>query len=369
MGLSLKIAVAAAAGLAALAISYPAMSQSPSTLRVQSAFPASGLFYRNLEYWAERVEAMSGGRLEMELLAPGTVVPPFESLDAVSAGVLDGAHTAPAYWVGQNRAATLFGPAPGGPFGMDVIDYMGWIYDAGGLELYTEFYQDVLQREVVVFPLTWVGQQALGWFEEPVEGWADLQGRKCRQTGITAEVFTNSGMSPVNIPGGEIVPAGERGVIDCAEFVGPAEDMMVGFHTIWKNFYLGSMHEPATVVELLLNKGVWDGLEPDLQEIIRSATIEATYRSQMVINKLNAEALATLREEHGVQISQTPEDINVKILESWDQIAEQEAAQNPFFKQVHDSQREYASQVVPARRDIYVPYELGADYYWPEDQQ
>jgi TRAP-type mannitol/chloroaromatic compound transport system substrate-binding protein len=362
-----RITVGALVGAVVTAAAIaPALGQETTTLRIQSAFPTSGVFFQNLEYFKERVETMSSGRLKLELLAPGTVVPPFESLDAVARGVLDGAHTAPAYWVGKDRSAALFGPTPGGPFGMDIIDYMGWIYDAGGLEFYNEFYRDVLQRDVQVFPLTWVGQQALGWFEEPVESWADLEGRQCRQTGITAEVFSQAGMSPVNMPGGEIVPAGERGVIDCAEWVGPAEDMAVGFHTIWKHYYLGSMHEPATAVELLINGETWRSLPEDLQAIIRSATLEATYRSQMMINRQNADALIALREEHGVNIYKTPEEINIKILESWDKIAETEAAQNPFFKKVYDSQREYASKVVPSRSYIYVPYDLAARYYWSD---
>lgn len=359
-----KVAAGSVAGAMVAAAFMPASAQETTKLRIQSAFPTSGMFYQNLEYFEERVETMSGGRLEVELLAPGTVVPPFELLDAVARGVLEGAHSAPAYWVGKERAAALFGPTPGGPFGMDVIDYMGWIYDAGGLELYNELYQQVLQRDVQVFPLTWVGQQAFGWFKEPVESWEDLAGRKCRQTGISAEVFTKAGMSPVNMPGGEIVPAGERGVIECAEFVGPAEDMSIGFQTIWKHYYLGSMHEPATVVEVIFNGDVWRKLPEDLQAIIRSATLEATYRSQMMINKANADALAALQAEHGVNVYSTPEDINIKILESWDEIAEAEVGKNPFFKKVYDSQREYASKVVPARSYIYVPYELGAQHYW-----
>jgi TRAP-type mannitol/chloroaromatic compound transport system substrate-binding protein len=243
---------------------------------------------------------------------------------------------------------------------------MGWIYDGGGIELYREYYQTELKRNVVPFPLTWVGNQVLGWFRTPVKSWEDLKGRKCRQTGITAEVFSRAGMSPVNLPGGEIVPAGERGVIDCAEWVGPAEDMKVGFHTIWKHYYMPSMHEPATAVELLINGDVWKKLGPDLQAILQDATIVATYRSQMIINKANADAVIELREKHGVTIHRTPEDILRKILESWDQIAKDESAANPFFKKVYDSQRNYASKVVPARRFVYAPYEFGANYYWPE---
>ena len=299
-----------------VALAPPVEAQTPQKLRFQASFPSSSLIFENFRFWAERVKVMSGGRLEIEVAPAGTIVPAFEVLDAVHKKVIDGGHTAAAYWVGKQRAATLFGPAPGGPFGMDMMDYMGWIYDGGGLELYRELYQDQLKRDVIPIPMTAVANQVLGWFKRPVANWEDLKGRKCRETGITAEVFSKSGMSPVNMPGGEIVPAGERGVIECGEWVGPAEDMKIGFQTVWKHYYMPSTHEPATVLELLINADVWKSLKPDLQEIIRAATWEATFRSQTITNKLNAEALKELREKHGVKIERTPEDILRKTLES-----------------------------------------------------
>jgi TRAP-type mannitol/chloroaromatic compound transport system substrate-binding protein len=322
------LAVACALGVA----SATAFAQTATKLHFQAAFPASSLMYENSKFFAERVKALSGGRLQIEILPPGAVVPPFEVLDAVHKGVIDGGHTAPAYWVGKNRAATLFGPAPGGPFGMDMLDYMGWLYEAGGLDLYREFYQKELKRNVVPLPMTSVANQILGWFKAPVKSWGDLKGRKCRETGITAEVFSKAGMNPVNIPGGEIVPAGQRGVIECAEFVGPAEDMKIGFHTVWKYVYMPSTHENATVVELLINGDVWKKLLPEQREIIQSAAFEATLRSQLVSNRLNADALVELKAKHGVKIERTPDDILISILAAWDQIAKEESARNPFFR-------------------------------------
>jgi TRAP-type mannitol/chloroaromatic compound transport system substrate-binding protein len=335
-------------------------------LRFESAFPAASLFFENSKYFAERVKAMTGGHLQIEMLPPGAVVPPFEVLDAVHKGVLDGAHAGAAYWLGKNRAATLFGPAPGGPFGMDMLDYMGWIHEGGGLALYQEFYQKELQRNVIVMPMTSGGPQILGWFKKPVKNWEDLKGRKCRETGITAEVFSKSGMNTVNMPGGEIVPAGERGVIDCAEWVGPMEDLRIGFQSVWKYAYMPSLHEPATVAELLINSEVWKKLPENQKEIIKSAAMDATLRSQLVMNKLNAEAIVELREKHGVTIARTPPDILTKMLQSWDQIAKEEAGKNAFFKKVYDSQRSYAARIVPARRNVYPAYDLGATYYWPD---
>jgi TRAP-type mannitol/chloroaromatic compound transport system substrate-binding protein len=367
MRLSGIATAAAAVALAVCAIAQPTevSAQTTHKLRFQASFPSASMNFTNFKYFAERAKLMSGGRLDIEVLPAGTVVPAFEVLDAVHKKVIDGGHTAAAYWLGKHRAAALFGPSPGGPFGMDMTDYMGWIHDGGGLELYRELYQDQLKRDVVPIPLTSVANQALGWFRKPVKSWEDLRGRKCRQTGVTAEVFAKSGMATVNLPGGEIVPSAERGVIDCGEWVGPAEDMSIGFQTVFKYLYMPSTHEPATVLELLINADVWKAIGPDLQAIIIAASWEATFRSQTIMNKANAVALKELREKHGVSIERTPDDILRKTLEAWDQISKEAAEKNPFFKKVLDSQRDYASQVVPARREVIPPYSAGADWYWP----
>lgn len=362
-----RMALAAALALALFALAAtPAAHAQTTKLRFQASFPSSSTFFDTFKYWADRVKIMSGGRLEIEVLPAGTLVPAFEVLDAVHKQVIDGGHTAAAYWVGKNRAAALFGPTPGGPFGFDILDYQGWLYHGGGLTLYNEFYQVELKRNVVPLPLGTVANQALGWFRAPVKSWEDLKGRKCRQTGLTAEVFSKAGMATVNMPGGEIVPAGERGVIDCGEWVGPAEDMKLGLHTVWKYFYMPSTHEPATSIELLINGDVWKKLPPDQQAIVQAATWEATFLNEMLLHKLNAAALKEMTEKHGVKVERTPDDILRKTLEAWDQIAKDEEAKNPFFKKVYDSQRAYASQVVPARRAVYPNYNFGADHYWPE---
>lgn len=358
-----------AAGIAVLVIASTAnvaAAQGAQKLRFQASFPGSSTFMDTFKYWTERVKTMSGGRLDVEALPAGTLVPAFEVLDAVHKRVIDGGHTAAAYWVGKNRAATLFGPTPGGPFGFDILDYQGWLFHGGGLELYREFYQTVLQRNVEPLPLGTVANQALGWFKTPVKSWEDLKGRKCRETGLTAEVYNKSGMAVVNMPGGEIVPAGERGVIECAEWVGPAEDMKLGLHTVWKYLYMPATHEPATSIELLINGDLWKSLAPDLRAIIEAATWEATFKNEMLLHKLNAAALKELREKHNVKIERTPDDILRKTLEAWDAIAKAEEERNPFFKKVYDSQRAYAAQVVPARRAIALDYSWGANYYWPE---
>ena len=177
------LAAGSVAGLVALGASGDASAQT-TKLRFQASFPASSYNYKNFEFWANRVKVMSGGRLEIEVAPAGTLVPAFEVLDAVHKQVIDGGHTAAAYWVGKHRAAALFGPAPGGPFGMDIVDIMGWMYEGGGLELWKELYQVELKRNVVPIPLTAVNNQVLGWFAKPVKSWEDLKGKKlCGTTG------------------------------------------------------------------------------------------------------------------------------------------------------------------------------------------
>lgn len=356
----------AAVALVAVLGLYGAAAEAQTKLKFSSAFPQSTNIYENYRQWAEKIKVLSGGRLEIEVSPPGSIVPAFEVLDATHKQVLDGTHAGAAYWVGKQRAAALFGVAPGGPFGMDFIDYLGWVYDGGGMALWNEFYQQELKRNVIVFPLGSVANQVLGWYKTPVKSWEDLKGRKCRQTGLTAEVFQKAGMATVNMPGGEIVPAAERGAIECGEWVGPAEDMKIGFHLVWKHFYMPSVHEPATVLELFVNGDVWKKLSPDLQGIMQTAANESTLRSAQVLNKLNAEALKEMTEKHGVKVEKTPPDILTNILKAWDEIAKVEYEKNPFFKKVYDSQRAYAAEVVPARRAVYPNYNYTADHYWPE---
>ena len=170
-------------------------------------------------------------------------MPAFEVLDATHKKVIDGAHSIAYYWVGKNKAAVLFTGGPGGPYGMDMIDFLGWMYEGGGWELYREFYQDVLKLNVIAFPVLPTSPQAFGWFKRPIKDLADFKGMKCRQTGINAEVFQRMGMQTVNMPGGEIIPAAQRGTIDCAEWVGGKDDLNLGFHTVWKYHYVPGMHE------------------------------------------------------------------------------------------------------------------------------
>ncbi len=370
MRTALRNAIRFAALAVAMGCVVPASAQQPApgprTLKMQSTWPASSTLQENFKFFAERVDKLTSGQLKVEALAAGQIVPPFEVLDATHKKVLDGAHAVSYYWIGKHRATTLFASTPAGPFGMDHWDFLGWMYEGGGLQLYWDMYQKEMKMNVVAFPVMPSSPQAFGWFKRPIKNLADFKGMKCRQTGIVAEIFQKMGMQTVNMPGGEIIPSAQRGVIDCAEWVGGIEDLRLGLPQVFKYHYVPGMHEPSVFGEVLINNDVWTSLSAQQQEAIRSATIETIVRWWVRWQKQNAEAMTEMRTKYGTQILRTPPDILVAFLKAWDEIAKEESAKNPFFKKVLDSQREYASLVVPAKRFLFPPYSFAANYYWPE---
>ena len=341
-----------------------AMAQT-KVLKMQASWPASSTNYEQFQQFAKRVGEISGGRLKIETMPGGQIVPPFEVLDATHKKVIDGAHTWAGYWVGRNKAAVLVTGGPGGPFGMDHIDYLSWMWHGGGLEAYQKFYRDTLKMNVYVLPMHTTSPQALGWFKRKIESVADFKGMRCRETGIAQEVFNEMGMRTVNLPGGEIMPAAERGVIDCAEWVGGIEDLRFGFHTVWKFHYAPSLHEPVSIGELLINGDVWKDLGPELQEIVKAAATETLFWFWAKWQRMNAEAVLEFKTKHGVQILAPPDAIHAEFLKAWDRVAARESERNPLFKEIYESLRQWASVSVPAKRMYFPAYSIAADYYWP----
>lgn len=364
MAVGFKKGVLGALGLAAaLAFAGPASAQTKA-LKMQASWPASLTLYDNFTMFAKRVEELTGGRVKVEAMPAGQVVPAFEVLDATHKKVIDGAHTWAGYWVGKNKAAILFSGGPGGPLGMDHMDYLSWMWEGGGLDLYNEFYQKDLKLNVTVLNILPSSPQALGWFKKEIKNLEDFKGVKCRQTGVAAEIFNEMGMRTVNMPGGEIMPAAERGTIDCAEWVGGIEDLRFGFQTIWKYHYAPSLHENVSIGELLINKEVWDGLGKLDQEIVRAAATETMFRWWAKWQRQNAEALVELKDKHKVNVLETPSEIHKEFLAAWDRLVAKESEKNPLFKKVWESQKKFASVSVPAKRLYYPAYSLAADHYW-----
>lgn len=340
-----------------------AMAQT-KVLKIQASWPPASTVYEQFQHFAKRVEQMTNGRVKIETMPGGQIVPPFEVLDATHKKVIDGAHTWAGYWVGRNKAAVLFSGAPGGPFGMDHMDFMSWMWHGGGWDMYQKFYTETLRMNVVVIPAFTVAPQALGWFKRKIESVADFKGMRCRETGIAQEVFNEMGMRTVNMPSGEIMPAAERGVIDCAELVGGIEDLRFGFQTIWKWHYAPSLHEVVSVGEVLINGDVWKELAPDLQEIIKGAATETMFWFWGKWQRWNAEAVVEFKTKHNVNVMETPHDLHKEFLQAWDRVAARESDRNPLFKQVYESQRLWASVSVPMKRLYFPEYSTAADYYW-----
>jgi TRAP-type mannitol/chloroaromatic compound transport system substrate-binding protein len=355
----------AAALAVSAAFALPAAAQTKN-LKMQSTWPASLTLQDNFRYFAERVDKLTSGQVKIEALAAGQVVPAFEILDATHKKVLDGGHGVAYYWVGKNKAATLFSATPAGPFGMDHFDFLGWLHEGGGNELYAEFYRDVLKLNIIGFPVGGSSPQAMGWFKRPIKNLADFKGMKCRQTGIVAEIYQRMGMQTVNMPGGEIIPSAQRGVIDCAEWVGGIEDLRLGLPQVWRYHYTPGMHESNSMLELIINTDVYGGFTPQQQDAVRSATLDTFVRWGIRWQKQNADAIEEMRAKHNTQMLRTPPEILVDFLKTWDVIAAEESAKSPFFKKVLDSQRAYAAKVVPAKRFMFPPYSFAANYYFPE---
>ena len=362
------IAVAVVFAFAAtISLSSHAQAPASRTLKMQSTWPASITLQEHFKIFAERLEKLTSGPLKIEAMAAGQIVPAFEVLDATNRKVLDGWHAIAYYWVGKNPAAALFAGPPGGPFGMDHMDYLGWLYVGGGLEMWRDFYQNDLKLNVIPFPAHPSSPQALGWFKKPLKSVADFKGMKCRQTGLNDEVYAKLGQSVVNMPGGEIVPAAQRGVIDCAEWVGGVEDLRLGLPQVFKYHYTPGMHENNSIGELGFNLDVWKSFTPQQQEAANSAVKDTFITWITRWQKQNADAMEEMVQKHGARILRTPPDILLATLKAWDEVAKENSDKSPTFKKVYESQREYAAKVVPAKRYMFPPYSFAANYYWPQE--
>src|SRR5687767_5932030 len=358
-----KSALAAAVVASIFAVSVHAQSRS---IKMQSTWPASNTLQDHFRILAERVEKLTQGSLKIEAMAAGQIVPAFEVLDATHKKVLDGFHAIAYYWVGKSPTAALFAAPPGGPFGMDHIDYLGWLYVGGGMELWRDFYQNDLKLNLQPWPAHPSSPQAFGWFKKPLKSVADLKGLKCRQTGLNAEVYAKLGMSVVNMPGGEIIPAAQRGVIDCAEWVGGVEDLRLGLPGVFRYHYTPGMHENNSIGELGFNLDVWNSFTPHQKEAVESAVKDTFITWNTRWQKQNADAIEEMIQKHKVQILRTPPDILVASLKAWDEVARDFSAKNPTFKKVYESQRAYVEKVVPAKRYVFPPYSFASNYYWPQ---
>ena len=363
-----KLSVVGLAIMFAWSLGGIAGAQQPQyVFKMQSTWTAGDFHHQNPVKFVEIIEKASGGRIKINLSATGAVVPAFEVLDAVNKGILDMGHAWPGYWFGKHPAATLFGSVTGGPFGMDSWDFMGWYYLGGGKELYQELLQKELKVNVVAFASSGETNEPQGWFRKPVKTVKDFKGIKFRAGGMASEVFKTLGMTVVVLPGGEIVPALQRGVIDAGEFSEPSSDMAMGFQDVAKYYYLPGIHQPTGMMEVLINKSKWDALPADLKMIIEYACMATQTWWDAAVKLQNSKDLETLVNKHSVKVIETPNEILVEVLKAWDKVAEKHCKENAFFNKVYQSQKEYAKRIVPYKRLNEPAYALAADFYWKKE--
>jgi len=359
-----RLLTVAAVLMAALALAALPAAAGTYNWKGQSTWTTGDFHHNDAKIPAERIELMSGGRIKINMQGAGAIVPAFDVLDSVHKGILDVGQGWPGYWYGKHPAATLFASVPGGPFGMNAEDFLGWMYLAGGKELYNELLQNELKLNIHVLPVYGETPEPLGWFKGPVKDLKAFRGLKFRAGGMSAEVFKAMGMSVVSLPGGEIVPALERGVIDAAEYSDPSSDMSVGFADVRKFYHLPSVHQPTGIMEFMINKKHWDSLPADLKAIIESACQATALHFTVMMVDQNSKDLGTLVNQKNVKIIETPREIMREILVAWDKVAEKYVQQNPFFAKVYASQKKWAERVVPYRSIAHPPYDLAAEYYW-----
>ena len=344
------------------ALAAPAvLAQAPIVMKLQTSWPASDIWDEFAKDYATRVSEMSGGRLTVDVLPAGAVVGAFQVLDAVNDGVLDAAHSVPVYWYGKNKAASLFGTGP--VFGGSATTMLSWFYEGGGAELYRELTQDIMGLDIIGYMGFPMFAQPFGWFKGEVNTVADLQGFKYRTVGLAADLMAKLGMSVAQLPGGEIVPAMERGVIDAFEFNNPTSDRRFGAQDVAKNYYLSSYHQASESFEFLFSKTFMEDLDPDLQAILKYAVEAASTANTAKAMRQYSQDLKEL-EAGGVTVRRTPTEILDAQIKAWDElIVELEA--DPFMKKTLDSQRAWVEQVAYYELMNAPDYALAFNHYFP----
>ncbi|MCG7324732.1 TRAP transporter substrate-binding protein [Achromobacter sp. ACRQX] len=356
------ISGAAAAGVAALGFPAIAKAQNaPISFRFQSTWPANDIFHEFARDYANKVNEMAGGQLKIEVLPAGAVVKAFDLLDAVSAGTLDGGHGVVAYWYGKNTAVALWGSGPS--FGMDANMLLAWHEYGGGKELLVEI-QKAMNVNVQSLMYGPMPTQPFGWFKRPVTKVEDVKGVKFRTVGLAIDMYTAMGAAVNALPGGEIVPALDRGLLDGAEFNNASSDLALGFQDVSKICMLQSFHQSAEQFEVLFNKAKYDALPEHLKHILSyAAQASSADMSWKAANRYSQDYIK-LQKDHNVKFYKTPDAILQQQLKIWDEMIAKRSAENPLFKKVLESQRAFAERVGRWHGDTTVNYRMAYNHYF-----
>jgi len=358
----LKTVAAGGAAVAATALAAPNVSRAQTvTLRFQTTWGAKDIFNEYANDYAKRVNEMAGSRLRLEVLPAGAVVGAFRVMDAVHDGSLDGAHGVTVYWYNKNRAASLFGTTA--PFGWDANQLLGWFYHGGGQALYNELIHDIMKLNVVGFLTGPMPTQPLGWFKKEIKGPKDLENMKYRTVGLSAVLFSEMGLAVTQMPGGEIVPAIDRGLLDGAEFNNPSSDRLLGFPDVSKVHMVGSYHQRVESFEILFNKTKFDALPAELRAILRyaveSASADMSWKQQDRYPKDFEEI-----KKAGVKVFKTPDSVLQAQLKAWDKVLA-DLNKDPFAAKVIKSQKDWVRRVVSFYQEYDTPIEMGYKHFFP----
>ena len=355
----LKNTAVGATGAAALAAPMISTAQ-PITFRFQSTWPAKDIFHEYANDFAKKVNDMAGGRLKIEVLPSGSVVPAFQLLDAVNKGTLDGGHGVLAYHYPKSNALALWGSGPA--FGMDPNMVLAWHYYGGGKAILEEIYKS-LNIDVVSFVYGPMPTQPLGWFKKPIAKVDDLKGLKYRTVGLAVDIFTELGSAVNPLPGSEVVPALDRGLIDAAEFNNATSDRILGFADVVKNCMLQSFHQSGEQFEILFNKAKYDALPTELKSVIDYAVQASSADMSWKAIERNSLDYIELKKA-GVKFYKTPDAILRAQLEVWDKVIAKKSGENPAFKKVLDSQKAYAQRAGQWQMDYMVDFKMAYNHYF-----
>jgi TRAP-type mannitol/chloroaromatic compound transport system substrate-binding protein len=357
-----KASVAAVGGAAALATPNIAKAQSgPITMRFQSTWPSKDIFHEFAGDYAKKVNDMTGGDLKIEVLPAGAVVPAFGLLDAVSSGTLDGGHGVVVYHYGKNPALALWGSGPA--FGMDANMLLAWHKYGGGKDLLNKLYASV-GANVVSHLYGPMPSQPLGWFKKPVTKAEDLKGLKYRTVGISIDLFTKMGAAVNALPGGEIVPAMDRGLLDAAEFNNASSDRVLGFPDVSKVCMLQSFHQNAEQFEILFNKAKYDSLSSGMKAILDNAVEAASQDMTWKSIDRYSKDYAEMKTNDKVRFYKTPDSILQQQLSLYDEVADAKSKENPLFREIVASQRRFAERVVAWEMDTVTNRRMAYNHYF-----
>ena len=352
---------AAAAGAAALGFPAIVKAQGPISMRFQSTWPSKDIFHEYALDYAKLVNDMTGGDLKIDVLPAGAVVPAFGLMEAVSKGTLDGGHGVLVYSYGKSNALALWGSGPA--YGMDANMLLAWHKYGGGKELLEKLYSSI-GLNVVSFPYGPMPTQPLGWYKTPITKPDDFKGLKFRTVGLSVDVFQAMGAAVNALPGGEIVSAMDRGLIDAAEFNNATSDRLLGFADVSKVCMLQSYHQNAEQMEITFNKTKYDALPAKLKAIIANAVEAASQDMQWKAIDRYSKDYITLQTTDKVKFYKTPDAVLKKQLEVYDQVAVKKAGENALFKEIIQSQVKFAERATRWEQDTVVSRKMAFDWYF-----